>query len=294
MSFKTERKVGKSTYVYEVTGYRDRVKQHRKYLGVKGGKAVNMTAFGESADTNAMYTGKPYIGELGFTFLFRNYRSDYGKWQTTDPLGYPDGWNNLAYVNNGVTDYVDNLGGYSLDAKLTALFVYRVFCNANLSGSLSNWIWTSFDFEDENKQLASVIETAIKNHIGVISEGTTGVLQTNIASYTEAKTISYHEGLAGFFLSSCSNVSVDIKYKRIHNQIVIQGSYRWQDTVDGNSFPGIAYLKGEEKNVYDNGGNWLSRILQTIEGFEDLFLETGLAHVQFNVNISGTFRGVIE
>jgi len=41
MSFKTERKVGKSTYVYEVTGYRDkdgRVKQHRKYLGVKDPK----------------------------------------------------------------------------------------------------------------------------------------------------------------------------------------------------------------------------------------------------------------
>ena len=139
-----------------------------------------------------------------------------------------------------------------------------------------------------------MIETAIKNHIGVISEGTSGVLQTNIASKTETKMISYHEGLAGFLLSSCSNVSVDIKYKRIHNQIVIQGSYRWQDTVDGNSFPGIAYLKGEEKNVYDNGGNWISRIIQTIEGFEDLFLETGLAHVHFHVNISGTFRGVIE
>ena len=76
-----------------------------------GGKAVNMTAFGESADTNAMYTGKPYIGELGYAFLFRNYRSDYGKWQTTDPLGYPDGWNNLAYGNNQVTNGFDYLGG---------------------------------------------------------------------------------------------------------------------------------------------------------------------------------------
>jgi len=76
-----------------------------------GGKAINMTAFGESADSNAMYTGKPYIGELGYAFLFRNYRSDYGKWQTTDPLGYPDGWNNLAYVNNGVIGAIDWLGG---------------------------------------------------------------------------------------------------------------------------------------------------------------------------------------
>ena len=75
-----------------------------------GGKAVNMTAFGESADSNAMYTGKPYIGELGYAFLFRNYRSDYGKWQTTDPLGYPDGWNNLAYCNNEATIAIDGFG----------------------------------------------------------------------------------------------------------------------------------------------------------------------------------------
>ena len=74
------------------------------------GKAVEMTSFGETADRNAFFTGKPYIGELGYAFLFRNYRSDYGKWQTTDPLGYPDGWNNLAYVNNGVSNTIDNYG----------------------------------------------------------------------------------------------------------------------------------------------------------------------------------------
>ena len=75
-----------------------------------GGKAIHMTAFGESSDTNAMYTGKPYIGELGYAFLFRNYRADQGKWQTTDPLGYPDGWNNLAYCNNNVLCFADKYG----------------------------------------------------------------------------------------------------------------------------------------------------------------------------------------
>ena len=63
---------------------------------------VFMTAFGETADKNAMFTGKPYIGELGYAFLFRNYRPDQGKWQTQDPLGYPDGWNNFAYCNNTI------------------------------------------------------------------------------------------------------------------------------------------------------------------------------------------------
>ena len=64
------------------------------------GKSVSMTALGETKDADALFTGKPYIGELGYAFLFRNYRADKGKWQTTDPLGYPDGWNNLAYGNN--------------------------------------------------------------------------------------------------------------------------------------------------------------------------------------------------
>ena len=111
---------------------------------------------------------------------------------------------------------------------------------------------------------------------------------------TPTKTIGFHNGLAGVWLSSCSNVFVDVKYKRINNNIVIQGSYRWQDSIDGNSFPGIAYLKGEGKNVYENEGGWIARIIQTIEGYEDLFLESGLNHVHFDVNISGTFSGVIE
>ena len=85
-----------------------------------GGKPVNMTAFGESADNDAMYTGKPYIGELGYAFLFRNYRADQGKWQTQDPFGYPDGWNNLAYVNNCVIVDVDFMGCSTLTASSSA------------------------------------------------------------------------------------------------------------------------------------------------------------------------------
>jgi RHS repeat-associated protein len=91
-----------------------------------GFKAVNMTAFGETTATNNsslstthFFTGKPYIGELGYAFLFRNYRPEQGKWQTADPLGYPDGWNNLAYVNNGVTHCVDNNGLWTISIGVT-------------------------------------------------------------------------------------------------------------------------------------------------------------------------------
>ena len=82
-------------------------------LGVKDQSSyqpIKMTAFGESDNVDAFFTGKPLVGELGYAFLFRNYRPDQGKWQTQDPLGYPDGWNNFAYVNNQITIYIDFLG----------------------------------------------------------------------------------------------------------------------------------------------------------------------------------------
>ncbi len=74
------------------------------------GKQVEMTAFGETDNPAAFFTGKPLIDELGYSFLFRDYNPTQGKWTTADPLGYPDGWNNLAYCNNGVVKSIDFLG----------------------------------------------------------------------------------------------------------------------------------------------------------------------------------------
>ena len=88
--------------------------------------AAVLTAFGEdlSADTKGessthstfstlnsqFFTGKPHVAGLGHAFLFRNYRAGLAKWQTGDPLGYPDGWNSLTYCKNGVTSAVDLWG----------------------------------------------------------------------------------------------------------------------------------------------------------------------------------------
>ena len=92
-------------------------------LGVVGEKdkftSIKRDAFGETFENPAgnaynMFTGKPQIGGLGYAFLFRNYRPNLGKWQTADPLGYPDGWNNLAYVNNHVTSSADLLGCWEI------------------------------------------------------------------------------------------------------------------------------------------------------------------------------------
>ena len=82
-------------------------------LGAKSAEGYapsKMTAFGESADPSSFFTGKPQVDGLGYAFCFRNYRPDQGKWQTADPLGYPDGWNNLAYCNNKAVNNIDRKG----------------------------------------------------------------------------------------------------------------------------------------------------------------------------------------
>ena len=90
----------------------------------------SLTAFGATSqlttpnsqlptpNSDSFFTGKPFVPGLGHAFLFRNYRSDLGKWQTADPLGYPDGWNQLAYCRNGVTELVDLWGGKKVETKI--------------------------------------------------------------------------------------------------------------------------------------------------------------------------------
>lgn len=73
-------------------------------------KAVEMTSFGETDNENVFFTGKPMIDELGYSFLFRDYNPNHGKWTTVDPLGYPDGWNQLAYCGNRANIFVDKFG----------------------------------------------------------------------------------------------------------------------------------------------------------------------------------------
>ena len=87
----------------------------------KSGKysVAAITAFGEDLSDHSptpthssnFFTGKPYVEGLGHAFLFRNYRASLGKWQTADPLGYPDGWNQLAYCGNMAVEAIDFLGG---------------------------------------------------------------------------------------------------------------------------------------------------------------------------------------
>ena len=77
--------------------------------------AIDKTSFGaDSSDNSSFFTGKPYIENLGYAFLFRNYRADMGKWLSQNLIGYPDGWNNFAYCNNQIIYTIDLYGAVDL------------------------------------------------------------------------------------------------------------------------------------------------------------------------------------
>ena len=76
-----------------------------------GYSAIDKTSFGaDTSDNSSFFTGKPYIEDLGYAFLFRNYRADMGKWLSQDPIGYPIGWNNFIYCSNNIISIIDYLG----------------------------------------------------------------------------------------------------------------------------------------------------------------------------------------
>ena len=115
--------------------------RRRRKLSVNGETtASSLTAFGAETHnskltthnpaSDSFFTGKPFVPGLGHAFLFRNYRSDLGKWQTADPLGYPDGWNQLAYCGNRVMDAVDLWGGkeYDIPSEMRD-FYFDYACN---------------------------------------------------------------------------------------------------------------------------------------------------------------------
>ena len=47
------------------------------------------------------------------------HRPDKGKWLTADPLGYPDGWNQLAYCGNKCTNSIDFCGKWTIQIGIS-------------------------------------------------------------------------------------------------------------------------------------------------------------------------------
>ena len=118
-----------ATYFNDVLGTTVGASRRSRYA------ANAMTAFGEGGSRHGFFTGKPQVDGLGHAFLFRNYRASLAKWQTADPLGYPDGWNQLAYCGNMAIRVFDICGGMTYDPRgLTADEV------AQLAAAMDTWL----------------------------------------------------------------------------------------------------------------------------------------------------------
>jgi RHS repeat-associated protein len=107
--------------------------------------AAALTAFGEDLTVHSptptqnsnFFTGKPFVEGLGHAFLMRNYRAGLAKWQTADPMGYPDGWNQLAYCGNGVVDSVDLWGCVDINLFSQGTTIHSSAADFNLKSYIT-------------------------------------------------------------------------------------------------------------------------------------------------------------
>ena len=113
---------------------------------------ITKTSFGaDSSNKSSFFTGKPYVEDLGYAFLLRNYRADVGKWLNQDLIGYPDGWNNLAYCNNAVTFTCDFLGGKLV---YTGTKIAQAISTLKSGSSTMNRIISSLEASERNHNIS--------------------------------------------------------------------------------------------------------------------------------------------
>ena len=156
-----------TTYFNDILGTTVGAKKGAKY------SAAALTAFGETFQTSqtarhqttqTFYTGKPEVAGLGHAFLFRNYRAGLAKWQTADPLGYPDGWNSLAYCGNESSENVDFMGGLRIlcrDMNASAGYRFSAGALTLLEGGSSQFEFSFFKYEVTGGEITIVLDVAL-------------------------------------------------------------------------------------------------------------------------------------
>lgn len=89
----------------------------------------------KSQQSSIFLSGKPYESEgQAFLFLYRSLLPDSARWSTADPSGFPDGANNIAYIDNSPTNAIDFQG-----------LVKKVLWLVGLpgdAGPMDQWSWT--------------------------------------------------------------------------------------------------------------------------------------------------------
>ena len=281
----------------------------------KDGKysAAALTAFGERLDNadgtspairslgEGWFTGKPFVEGLGHAFLMRNYRAGLAKWQTADPMGYPDGWNQLAYGYNSPYDGVDRQGGAWGNLEMV-MFYFRYVPSGILSttaltfltqlGALSDYIDT-----DVMGLTNSILQITRDQATGKINEvvgslvrattslsGTNSVLSFSTGFSVPCGSICFALGGGSGSVSGTLTYSWNRTYAFEAGQEIEYVYYFW-------NFEGVMRYSDEFKDPVDVG-NWIDII--DIESPYGVPYSYG--HVWNNISLSGlnSYRLVLE
>ena len=269
--------------------------------------AAALTAFGENHLTTeppnhqTFFTGKPYVEGLGHAFLMRNYRAGLAKWQTADPMGYPDGWNQLAYGHNSPYDGVDRLGGAWGNLEMV-MFYYRYAPTGILTttaltfltqlGVLSDYIDTDvMGLTDPILQIARDAATdKINEDVGALVRATASLSGMNsLPSFSTGfgvpcGSICFALGGGSGSVSGTLSYGWNKTYAFEAGQEIEYAYYFW-------SFDGTLRYSDEFKDPIDIG-NWIDII--DIEASYGVPYSYG--HVWNNVSLSGlnSYRLVLE
>jgi RHS repeat-associated protein len=292
-----------TSYFNDVLGTTVGFKSNGKY------SAAALTAFGEDLTVHSptptqnsnFFTGKPYVEGLGHAFLMRNYRASLAKWQTADPLGYPDGWNQLAYGYNSPYDGVDRQGGAWGNLEMV-MFYFRYAPSGILSttaltfltqlGVLSDYIDT-----DVMGLTNSILQITRDQATGEINEvvgslvrattslsGTNSVLSFSTGFSVPCGSICFALGGGSGSVSGTLTYSWNRTYAFEAGQEIEYVYYFW-------NFEGEMRYSDEFKDPVDVG-NWIDII--DIESPYGVPYSYG--HVWNNISLSGlnSYRLVLE
>ena len=224
-----------------------------------GYSAIDKTSFGaDSSDNSSFFTGKPYIEDLGYAFLFRNYRADMGKWLSQDLIGYPDGWNNLMYCNNSLG--VDIFGAWTIPGVVVGMigdYQGRVILDHWLEGTGSPLIFGTGDATWANYMRAnSTLRRQIDNKLTQDAKDRTseGTINENFHAVIENGYTTGYEYLHG------TNGGLDVRgdisaiestygsYRKI--ELIYDVTMTWNDIIDPNE----AY---ERDRILAAGAQWI-------------------------------------
>jgi RHS repeat-associated protein len=113
-------------------------KNEKKLAEWRAEKASESTNQGYASEETAFYTGKPYLASSGgYAFRYRAYNSEFARWTSEDPSGFPDGANLNIYVSNSPNCWLDSNG-------LSGTLVINSTSNGNSSLSTSGHSWISY------------------------------------------------------------------------------------------------------------------------------------------------------